>query len=127
MGATDRYGGKQAGKQRWVFKRQALLNYYQELMDQPDRLVALFDSLKPMYNDRRKIEGYYLGVEGEKDFYDAVGLKEGDVVRSVNSMKMTSRRRAEYFISEFVKDRANAFILDIERGGKPVQLRYEVR
>jgi hypothetical protein len=42
-------------------------------------------------------------------------------------MRMTNRRRAEYFIKEFVKDRANAFVLDIERGGKPHKLIYQVR
>jgi hypothetical protein len=42
-------------------------------------------------------------------------------------MRMTSRRRAEYFIGEFVKGRVNAFVLDIERGGRPAKLVYQVR
>jgi len=119
--------GQRVGASSWVFKRDALLNYYQQLLDDPERLVKVFDSLKPVYDERNAISGYRLEVEGEKEFFNAVGLAEGDVLRSVNSMKMTSRRRAEYFISEFVRDRVNAFLIDVERGGKQEKLVYHVR
>jgi len=42
-------------------------------------------------------------------------------------MQMTSRNRAEYFISEFVADRANAFVIEIERAGKAEKFVYQVR
>jgi len=42
-------------------------------------------------------------------------------------MSMTSQSRAEYFINEFVKNRVNGFVLDIERGGKKEKLIYMVR
>jgi len=127
VGVTDRFGGKRIGEYRWVFKRQALLDYYSELMDEPDRLVQVFDSLAPVYDDERKITGYQLRLEGEKEFFDSVGLQEGDIVRSVNSIKMSNRMKAEYLIKEFVADRANAFIFDVERDGKLEKLMYEVR
>ncbi|MBN1556987.1 MAG: hypothetical protein JW951_02435 [Lentisphaerae bacterium] len=126
-GAADRFGGRRIGPNRWVFSRAALMDYYRELMDDPERLVAVFDSLKPLYDEDNRISGYTLGVEGEETFFDAVGLREGDIVRSVNSMKMTNRRRAEYFIEEFVNDRANAFVLDVERDGTQEKLIYQVR
>lgn len=126
-GAADRFGGLQVGARRWVFQRDALLEYYQELRDEPDRLLQAFDSLRPLYDDEQKITGYELAIEGEGDFFAAAGLREGDVVRQVNSMDMTNRRRAEYFIREFVADRANVFVLDIERGGEPVKLIYQTR
>lgn len=119
--------GSQIGEYSWVLERQALLEYYNELMNEPERLVAVFDSLKPIYDDNRKITGYDLDVVGEADFFEAVGLKQGDVVRSVNSMQMTNRHRAEYFIREFVADRANAFLFDIERNGAAEKLVYRVR
>ena len=56
-----------------------------------------------------------------------MGMKEGDVVRKVNSMDMTSRQRAEYFIKEFAADRANVFMIEIERDGTPQKLIYQVR
>lgn len=128
LGGLDNFGGKQIDENKWVFSREKLLEYYKGLRDEPERLVKVFDSLKPVYvGGGNKIDGYRLGIEGEADFFKAVGLKEGDVVKGVNSMQMTNRRRAEYFIGEFVADRANAFILDVERGGKTEKLTYEVR
>lgn len=123
---TSRFG-RRLQENRWLFGRDKLLGYYQELLDEPERLVKVFDSLKPLYDENRKINGYLLKAEGEQDFFKAVGLQDGDIVRRVNSMDMTNRRRAEYFINEFVKDRVNAFVIDIERGGGSQKLIYEVR
>ncbi len=64
---------------------------------------------------------------GEKDFYSEVGFQDGDIVRKVNSMRMTSQRRAEYFIGEFVQDRLGAVVIDIERNGEPKKLVYLVQ
>jgi len=124
--ALNRYGGKQTGAQRWVFSRDSLLSYYQELRDNPQRLVKVFDSLKPLYDDSKRIQGYQLGIEGEAEFFAAAGMKEGDVVRKVNSAPMTSRRSAENYLRQFVNGKATVFVLDIERSGKPERLIYEI-
>jgi len=126
-GNADKFGGQQIGEKRWLFSRERLLEYYKELRDEPDRLVKVFDSLKPIYAGPGKITGYRVGIEGEADFFKSVGLSDGDVVKSVNSMQMTSRTRAEYFIAEFIADRANTFFLDIERENTAVKLQYDVR
>jgi hypothetical protein len=126
-GGFDEYGGKRIGENRWLFRRADLVDYYQELRDNPERLLKVFDSMKPLYDANRQITGYFLGTEGEGKFFNSVGLLEGDVVRSVNSMEMTNRRRAEYFINEFVSDRLNAFVIELERAGEKQQFVYEVR
>jgi type II secretion system protein C len=118
--------GKRVGETRWLLKRDELLKYYAELLNNTERLAKVFDSLKPVYKSG-KIAGYTLIVEGEADMFGAFGLKQNDVVRAMNSMPMTSQQRAEYFIREFVNNRVNAFVLDIEREGKPEQLIYLVR
>lgn len=122
---SSRFGDR-VGSNRWVMTRDAMLGYYRELLDDPERIAALYMSLKPQYNEE-KITGYFLDVEGEGEFFKATGLQQGDVIRKVNSINMTSQKRAEYFIGEFVKNRANAFVLDIERGGKPEKLIYMIR
>ena len=126
-GATNRFGGVQLQADRWQFSRQGLLSYYQELLEEPDRMVAIFDSLKPLRDSNAKITGYVVGIEGEADFFKAVGLQEGDVVRKVNSVPMTSRRRAEFFIDEFLKDRMNVVSLEIERANQPGKFIYQIR
>ncbi|MGI6086514.1 MAG: hypothetical protein ACOYCD_01015 [Kiritimatiellia bacterium] len=125
VGMLARFGSRVEDR-RWLLKRDALLQYYQELMADTERLGKVFESLKPVYKESR-IAGYVLDVVGEKDMFHAFGLRQNDVIRKVNSMPMTSQRRAEYFISEFVKDRVNGFVLDIERDGKPQKFVYLIR
>lgn len=121
----SRFGGR-VGYNRWVFKRDELVRYYDEILNDPERVAALFVSMKPSYTNDQ-IDGYYLDPEGEREFFSAIGLEKGDVIRKVNSMNMTSQKRAEYFIGEFVKNRLNAFVLDIDREGKPEKLVYLLR
>lgn len=118
--------GKRVGENRWVMKREELLRYYAELLDDPERIANVYASLKPDYKGK-EIEGYYLDTEGEGDFFRAMGLQEGDVIRRVNSMRMVSQRRAEYFITEFMKNRVNALVFDVERGGAEQKLIYLIR
>jgi type II secretory pathway component PulC len=125
--SSNRFGCVQTQENRWQFSRQPLMDYYQELLDEPARMVSIFDTMKPVRDEQNKITGYIVGIEGEKDFFDAAGLRQGDIVRSVNSVPMTNRKRAEFFIDEFLKDNMSAVVLDIERGGQPVKQIYQVR
>jgi len=119
--------GVQIEDRRWVLDRRRVMDYYQEVLDDGDRLVAVFDSFKPLRNDQRRIDGYILVPEGEREFFEMVGLKEGDIVRKVNSMPMTSRRIAEAFIRDFANGKLGAVVLEVEREGTPIQLLYELR
>lgn len=124
---TNRFGNR-VGENRWEVSRQAVLDYYQEMLDSPERLASLFLAMEPARNEEGKVAGYRLNMEvGEKDFYTQVGFQNGDVVRKVNSMRMTSQRRAEYFIGEFVQDRLGAVVIDIEREGVEQKLVYLVQ
>ena len=127
VGATNKLGCIQIQENRWKFSRKPIMDYYQELLDEPDRMVAVFDTMKPVRDEQNKITGYVVGLEGEKDFFAAVGLQQGDIVRSVNSFPMTNRRRAEAFIDQFLKDQLNAVVLEVERGGKTVKQVYQLQ
>ena len=124
---TNRFGNR-VGETRWEINKQAVMDYYQEMMDNPERLAGLFMAMEPDRDADGKVAGYRLNVDaGEKDFYTQVGLQHGDVVRKVNSMRMTSQRRAEYFIGEFVQNRLGAVVIDVERNGQPKKLVYLVK
>lgn len=124
---ANRFGNR-VGENRWEVSRQAVLDYYQEMMDSPERLASLFLAMEPDRDEEGKVAGYRLNMDvGEKVFYTQVGFQNGDVVRKVNSMRMTSQRRAEYFIGEFVQDRLGAVVIDIEREGVPQKLVYLVQ
>ena len=75
----------------------------------------------------KAIAGYVLGMEGEKEFFQAAGLQDGDVVRKVNSINMTSQKRAEYLIREFLQSRISALVFDIERDNQAQKLIYFIR
>lgn len=121
----QRFGGEQIAENRWRFRRDAILNYYRELLDRPERLVKVFDSLAPVYTDARTIEGYRVNIEGEDEFFAAVGLRQGDVIRSVNSLEMTNRRRAEMLIRRFAQNDLDTVIIELERDGGTVKQIYE--
>lgn len=112
---TSRFG-KRIGENRWVLQREKLMMYYQELLDEPARMAALFNSL-PDYMEKGQLTGFEVKIEGEKELFDAMGLKEGDIIREVNSIRMTSPRRSEYLVKEFIQGRLNAVVFDIEREG----------
>lgn len=122
---TTRFG-KRVQENRWLLDRDALTRYYREILDEPERIAKLYDTFRPDYQDG-KVAGYRISMQGEKDFLKDVGLRESDTVRMVNSMHMTSQSRAEFFLGEFMKERLNAVVLDIERDGKPQKLIYLIR
>ncbi len=120
---TTRFGTRIA-EGRWRLSRPALMEYYQELLDEPERIARLYETFEPIYSADRRIEGYRIEVKGEEEFLRATGIRPGDVVRAVNSMPMTSQRRAEYFIREFAQNRLDTIVVDIERDGVRQKLIY---
>ena len=115
--------GRRTQEDRWVISQEAITKYYLDLLDHPDRAAQLYRNFKPdMVDDA--VKGYRLEIEGEGDFLNAVGLRNGDVVRQVNSMNMTSQSRAEYFIKEVLTQNLGAIVLDIERDGQRKKLVY---
>ena len=126
--STDRFGGREVFPGRWEFSRDRLLDYYTELRGEPERLVAIFDSMEPLWQDgdpdTHVIEGYQLNVQGEADFFAAMGMKQGDIVRAVNDVKMSNRRRAEACIAAFVRGEEDTFVFDVERDGVASQKVY---
>jgi type II secretory pathway component PulC len=126
FGDSNRFG-RQVDEMRWVFQKDALRDFYNELLDDPARAVDIYETMRPDYDAQERIQGYVVDIVGEQDFFAAVGLRNGDIVRKVNSMEMRSRNRAEYFIKEFMQDRVNAVVLDIERDGEARKQVYLLR
>lgn len=119
--------GTRVGDRRWVMNRDALMGYYNELREDPERIAKLYVSMKPNYVENGRIAGYRVDMVGEEEFFEAAGLKQGDIVKKVNSLEMTSQAKAEYFIREFLQGRLNAVVLDIERDNQPEKLIYLIR
>ena len=120
--------GRRVQPDRWLIEREAVLDYYRDLRNDPVRIARLYESFRPVRERQSgRITGYELNILGEEEFLRSVGLQEGDVVRAVNSMPMISQSRAEFFIGEFLKENLNAIVLDIERSGQAQKLVYLIR
>ena len=59
--AAERFGGREVFPDRWQFDRDKVVAYYEELRSQPERLLAVFDSMDPVYvedpDGESRIEG----------------------------------------------------------------------
>ena len=120
--------GKRVADNQWVIQRQAIFNYASDIMQDPRRAVALYQSFSQVAtNEDDENSGFRLQMKGERDFLGAMGLTDQDVIRKVNSMDMKNQSRAEYLVSEFMKSRMSAVVLDIERNGKEEKLIYIIR
>lgn len=124
---TNRFGAR-VGDARWEISRAELMKYAQEVMDDPQRVSAMYLGMEPDYDDEHSVAGYRLNTAcGEAEFYAQVGFQHGDIVRRVNSIKMTSQRRAEFMLSQFFEGQLGTFVFDIERDGEPMKLIYMLR
>jgi len=124
---TSRFG-KRIGEARWVLYRDSLLSYYQEMLDQPERIASLYMALQPVTDADQEIAGYvYQPGQAPDELFAAAGVRAGDVIRHVNSMRMVSQPRGEYLMREFLKDNLNTFVFDIERDGEAQKLIYLIR
>ena len=118
--------GKRVATNQWVIQRSLMMDYVEDLMRDPLRAAQMVRSMQADKVDG-ETAGFTLKAEGEQNFFDSMGLEDGDTVRKVNSMKMKSGRRANYLIQEFMKERMSAVVLDVERNGTEQKLIYIVR
>ena len=119
-----KFGGRRTGTNEWHFSRSAIMAYYEELKSRPERLVTVFDTMAPVYGDDKSIEGYKVDIQGEAEFFKAIGFNQGDIVREVNGIPMNNRRSAENLIRRYAEDDLDYIVIEMERDGKPVQQVY---
>lgn len=124
---TSAWGHRIADNQ-WLIRREAIFEYAEQMMANPRRAIELYRSFTAAEpGGEENLAGFRLQMTGEREFFTAMGLADGDVVRRVNSMEMTNQARAEYLISEFMKSQMGAVVFDIERDGEMQKLIYIIR
>ncbi len=117
-------GGRRTGTNEWHFSRSRVMDYYEELKTRPERLVTVFDTMTPLYDENQRIQGYKVDIQGEAEFFKAIGFNQGDIVREVNGIPMCNRRVAENLIRRYAADDLDFIVIKMERDGKPVQQVY---
>ncbi len=119
-----KFGGRRTGTNEWHFSRSRVMEYYEELKTRPERLVTVFDTMTPLYDENQRIQGYKVDIQGEAEFFKAIGFNQGDIVREVNGIPMCNRRVAENLIRRYAADDLDFIVIKMERDGKPVQQVY---
>jgi general secretion pathway protein C len=72
-----------------------------------------------------KVDGFRITEIRPAGIFDAIGLKNNDVLKRVNNYEMTSPERAIQVLSALKGERN--FTIDIERNGARMSLNYRVR
>jgi hypothetical protein len=117
--------GKRVAENQWVLDRVKVKQYAYDIANSPIRAANLYRSFDQVADEEDQEEaGFRLRMKGERDFFADLGLTDQDVIRKVNSMRMKNTRRAEYLISEFMKDRMGMVVLDVERNGEMRKMMY---
>lgn len=74
---------------------------------------------------RGEAEGYEILVLPPRHLATHLGVKQGDIIRSVNEEVITSRQRALELLQEVQEE--EAVIVEIEREGEKIQLEYLIQ
>ena len=110
---------KKTGENRWVISREAVLNALDDMGS-----VLTSARLTPRVKNGA-VEGFLVTEIKPRGIMDAVGLKNGDILKRVNGYEMTSPERAIQVLTALKGE--TSFDLDIVRNGQPQSFHYEVR
>ena len=110
---------KKIGENRWVISREAVLNALDDMGS-----VLTSARLTPRVKGGA-VEGFLVTEIKPRGIMDAVGLKNGDILKRVNGYEMTSPERAVQVLTALKGE--TSFELDIVRNGQPRSFHYEVR
>jgi general secretion pathway protein C len=72
-----------------------------------------------------KYEGFKLIGVRPNSLYRAIGIRSGDIVKGVNGSELDSPNKAIKLFDELKNE--SSITVDVERGGRPMQLFYKVR
>ena len=117
--ATGMRYSKKTGENRWVISQEAVLNALDDM-----GTVLTSARLTPVVKGGA-VEGFLVTEIKPRGIMDAVGLKNGDVLKRVNGYEMTSPERAIQVLTALKGE--TSFDLDIVRNGKNRSFHYEVR
>lgn len=117
-GRSLRYS-RQVGAGEWVINQRAVMNALEDMSQ------VLTDARITPHMAGGKVEGFIITEIKPRGIFDALGLKNGDVLIRVNNYDIVSPERAIQVLSGLKG--ANEVDLDLIRGGKRMSFHYQVR
>lgn len=110
---------RQTGDQEWVIDRKAVINS----LDDMGRIMSDARLTPRILNG--SVEGFLVSELKPRGVFDAIGIKNGDVLKRINGFEIDSPEKAVQALSALKG--MNEASLDIVRSGKAMSLRYRIR
>lgn len=117
-GQTLRYSRK-TGEREWTIDRGAVDNALENIGS------VLGDARLTPVTENGAVQGFMVTEIKPRGIFDALGLKNGDVLRRVNGYEVTSPEKAVQVLTA-LKGQTD-IELDIVRGGSPMSFNYQIR
>ncbi len=120
-GAPSQYDAwvKRTGANEYQIDRANLMNELNDLTK-----LGMQARVVPNYKGG-KYEGFKLIGVRPNSLYRAIGIRSGDVVKSVNGAELNSPNKAITLFEELKNQ--SKITVDVERGGRSMQLLYQVK
>jgi type II secretory pathway component PulC len=112
---------------RFDLTRAPVVSFGESIQADSARKQRLAESFIPSLNAEDQIIGFRVSDRCEPELSARFGLQTGDILLKINSIRITRSRRLEYLADEFMKNRANIFILDLNRDGTRLRQIYVFR
>jgi hypothetical protein len=120
--------GKRVGDNQWVIEREPVMEYVRDLVENPARAISLYDSFRGVEQENQDLlDGFRIQKRGEHDFFRAMGLEDGMIIRSANMMEMDHQVRAEIIMREFIRGELDAVVLQVDENGERKGMIYIIR
>lgn len=110
---------KKVGEREWVIDRGAVLDSLKDMSK------IMTDARLTPRTENGKVVGFLITEIRRRGVFDALGLKNGDVLRRVNGYAIDSPEKAVQVLSSLRGQKS--IKLDLVRGGKPMSFSYDIR
>lgn len=117
---TGKNLSQKTGENEWVINQKAILNALEDMSQ------VLSDArLTPVASKSGAIDGFLVGEIKPSGIFDAIGLRNGDILKRVNGFEIVSPERAVQVLTALKGE--TKIDLDVIRGGQKLNFHYEIR
>ncbi len=120
-GVEPRFGGsvRKTGENAWVVDQKAITHALDNIGQ-----VLTDARMKPVARNG-SVEGFMLDEVVPNGVFDIMGLRNGDILKSVNGFEVNTPEKAVQVLTALRGE--TEINIDIIRGGKKIKLKYDIR
>ncbi len=119
-GDSEEDGVAKAGSNKWTVDQEL----FDKMLENPEKLYTQIRAV-PHKGADGEIDGYRLSGIRRKSFFKKLGIKNGDIIHTVNGKSLTSMSSAMEAYNSLVDERD--FTFELTRRNKQQTFEYEVR